>query len=93
MNKTQLIDQIAAKTGDKKAAAVAIEAFVDAVTAAVAAGEKVSINGFGSFERVTRAARNFYNPATGEHGTVPATHVPKFRVGSAFRAAAKSHHA
>jgi DNA-binding protein HU-beta len=89
MNRSQLVDAVAEKLPSKKIAAEALDAIVDAITTAVAAGEKVSINGFGSFERVTRAERSFYNPATGEHGTVPATFVPKFRVGAAFRAAAK----
>jgi DNA-binding protein HU-beta len=91
MNKAQLIDSVAERLPSKKIASEALEAFVDVITEAVAKGEKISINGFGSFERVTRAERSFYNPATGEHVHVPATNVPKFKVGAGFRAAVNGH--
>jgi DNA-binding protein HU-beta len=89
MNKTQLVDQVAAKTGDRNTAAAAVDAFVDVITTTVAAGEKVTIPGFGSWQRAQRPARDARNPATGETVHVPATNVPKFKVGAAFRAAVK----
>jgi DNA-binding protein HU-beta len=89
MRKSELIDQVAEKLGDKKTAAVAIDAFVDAITTAVASGEKVTLVGFGSWEPVTRPERQSRNPATGATITVPATRVPKFRAGAALKAAVK----
>ncbi|MDD6095352.1 MAG: HU family DNA-binding protein, partial [Clostridia bacterium] len=58
MNKTQLIDAVAAKTGlKKKDADAAVAAVLDAVAEALAAGEKVQLIGFGTFEVKERAAR------------------------------------
>ena len=65
MNKADLIEALAERLGDKKAATAAVEAVVDTVTRAVVKGEKVAIAGFGVFERVERAARTARNPATG----------------------------
>lgn len=90
MRKSELIDQVADKLGDKKTAAVAIDAFVDTITAAVASGEKVTLIGFGSWEPVTRPERQSRNPATGQRITVPATRVPKFKAGDTFKTAVKN---
>jgi DNA-binding protein HU-beta len=87
MRKSELIDVVGEKLGNKKVAAVAIDAFVDTITAAVANGEKVTLIGFGSWEPVTRPERQSRNPATGARITVPATRVPKFRAGAALKAA------
>ncbi len=67
MNKTQLIQKIA-ENGNmtKKDAEVALNAVVAAVADAVAAGEKVQISGFGSFDVKARDARTGRNPKTGE---------------------------
>jgi DNA-binding protein HU-beta len=92
MNKTQLIEKIGAEIGDKKAAAVAVDALVDAITTTVADGEKVTIPGFGSFSRALRPARDARNPSTGETVHVPATFVPRWKVGAGFRAAVRARH-
>jgi DNA-binding protein HU-beta len=90
MRKSELIDAVAKRTGSTKLVAeAAVNAFVDTIQTAVAKGEKVTLVGFGSFEPVNRPARDFHNPATGERGRVPATTVPKFKVGADFRAAVK----
>jgi DNA-binding protein HU-beta len=91
MHKTQLIDQLTTKLGDRKTASEALDAFVDVITTTVAAGEKVTIPGFGSWESVQRPARDARNPATGEAIHIPATNVPKFKVGASFRAAVNGH--
>lgn len=86
MNKRELTDAIADKLGDKKTAAAAVDAVLETIRAAVASGDKVAITGFGSFERVTRPARDARNPATGATVHVPATAVPKFKAGADFKA-------
>lgn len=86
MNKSELIDALAARLdGDKKGANAAIDAFVDVVFRAVAKGEKVSIAGFGVFEKRPRAARTARNPATGEPVKLKKTSVPAFRPGTQFK--------
>ena len=86
MNKTGLIEIVATRLGgDKKAAAIAVDAFTDTVTTAVASGEKVAIIGFGSWESVERPAKDARNPATGAVIHVPATRVPKFKAGTEFK--------
>lgn len=67
MNKTQLIQKIA-ENGNmtKKDAEVALKAVIDAISDAVASGEKVQVSGFGSFDVKTRDARMGRNPKTGE---------------------------
>lgn len=89
MNKTQLIEAVAAKLGSKKDAAEAVEAVFATISETVAAGEKVALLGFGSFEQVTRPARDARNPATGVVVRVPATAVPKFKAGATFKDAVK----
>ena len=91
MNKAELIDALAVKLdGSKKQAAEAVEAVFDSIQHAVATGEKVSITGFGVFEKADRAARTARNPRTGATVKVKATSVPKFRAGSEFKAVVAS---
>src|SRR5258708_23401694 len=86
MNKRDLIDAISGRMGDKKTAAEAVNAVLDAIQDTVARGDKVSITGFGVFEKQVRAARTARNPATGAAVKVPKTSVPKFRAGADFKA-------
>ena len=86
MNKRDLIDAISGKVGDKKTATEAVNAVLDTITATVARGDKVSITGFGVFEKSDRPARTARNPATGAQIRVPKTSVPKFRAGADFKA-------
>jgi len=86
MNKTQFVDAVAERIGDRKADGVAVDAVLETIRDTVAAGEKVALTGFGSFERVTRPARDARNPATGATIHVPATAVPKFKAGADFKA-------
>jgi len=88
MNKSELIDAIAAGADISKAAAGrALDATVAAVTAAVAKGDNVTLVGFGSFKAAKRAARTGKNPKTGAAIKIPATTVPKFSAGASFKAA------
>ncbi|MCC5649909.1 HU family DNA-binding protein [Nostoc sp. XA013] len=86
MNKGELVDAVAAKTNiTKKQADEVISAFLSVVTEAVANGEKVTLIGFGSFERRERSQREGRNPKTNETITIPATKVPAFSAGKQFR--------
>ena len=85
MNKTELIEVVSHKLGDRRAASEAVEAVVDAITRAVAKGEKVGITGFGVFEKVERAARTARNPTTGAAVKLKKTSIPKFRPGQGFK--------
>ena len=85
MNKSELIEAVTEKLGDRKAATAAVEGVFDVITRAVAKGEKVGISGFGVFERVDRAARTARNPATGATVKLKKTSVPKFRPGQSFK--------
>jgi len=83
MNKTQLIDAMAAEAGLSKAdAKKALEAFVNATTGALKSGDKVALVGFGSFSVNERSARTGRNPQTGATINIPAKKVVKFKAGS-----------
>jgi len=86
MNKQELIDAVAASTGDTKAATGAtIDAILDAVTRAVTSGDSVQLVGFGSFSTGQRAARVGRNPATGAEIQIAAAKTVKFTAGKAFK--------
>lgn len=86
MNKTELIAEIATKSGlSKKDAEKALTAVVDSITETVAKGDKVQLVGFGSFELKCRDARMGRNPKTKEAIEIPATRVPVFKAGKAFK--------
>jgi DNA-binding protein HU-beta len=87
MNKAELIESLADHyNGSKAEAAKALNAVVETITHKTAAGEKVSITGFGVFEKVARASRMVRNPRTGERKRAKATAVPRFRAGSDLKA-------
>ena len=86
MNKRDLIDAISGRMGDKKTATAAVNAVLETIQETVARGDKVSISGFGVFEKQVRPARTARNPATGAAVKVPKTSVPKFRAGADFKA-------
>lgn len=85
MNKAQLVEAIADKVGGRQQAAEAVDAVLDAVVRAVVGGDRVSVTGFGSFEKVDRPARYARNPQTGERVRVKKTSVPRFRAGQGFK--------
>jgi DNA-binding protein HU-beta len=86
VNRADLIDGIRDRLGvDKRTAENAVDAVLDTIQRAVAAGERVAITGFGVFEKVDRAARTGRNPRTGETVKVKKTSVPKFRPGTQFK--------
>lgn len=89
MNKTELIAQIAEKSGlSRKDAEKALTAAISSITEAVCNNEKVQLVGFGSFELKCREARIGRNPRTREPIEIPATRTPIFKAGKAFKDAA-----
>jgi DNA-binding protein HU-beta len=87
VNKAELIQALSAYyDGSKSEAAKALNAVVETITYKTAAGEKVSITGFGVFEKVPRSARMVRNPRTGERKRAKATAVPRFRAGTDLKA-------
>lgn len=90
MNKTELVAAVATKADlSKKDAEAAVKAVLDAVTEALADGEKVALVGFGTFEVKERAARTGKNPRTGEAIEIPASKVPSFKAGATLKNAVK----
>ena len=86
MNKSELVDQVAARSNlSKKDAAGAVDAILESIESALSQGEKVQIVGFGSFEVRERAARTGRNPQTGEEMEISARKVPIFRPGKALK--------
>jgi DNA-binding protein HU-beta len=86
MNKSELIDAIAANSGLNKAdAGRALDGFTAAITNALVAGETVSMVGFGTFSVKHRAARAGRNPRTGETIQIKASNNPSFKAGKALK--------
>lgn len=87
MNKLQLTDALAQKVEGmtKKEAAEAVNAILDVIAEALAAGDDVKITGFGSFEVKARAARTGRNPKTGETVAIPASKYVAFSAGSVLK--------
>jgi DNA-binding protein HU-beta len=85
VNKAELIEALAVRLGDRKAATTALGAVLTEVQAAVTKGDRVAITGFGVFEKRVRGARTARNPRTGEAVKVKKTSVPTFRAGASFK--------
>ncbi len=86
MNKGELVDQIAEKANvTKKEADAILSAAVESIMEAVAEGDKVTLVGFGTFERRDRQAREGRNPQTGQTISIPASKVPAFSAGKGFK--------
>lgn len=83
MNKSDLIDAMAADAGISKAAAkAALESFTGNVTATLKKGGKVALVGWGTFSVSKRAARTGRNPQTGAEIKISAKNVAKFKAGA-----------
>ena len=88
MNKAELITEVAEKTGmSKKDSERAVNATLDAIKDTVETGEKVQLVGFGVFDVKKRDARMGRNPKTKEEIKIPASRVPVFKAGKAFKEA------
>lgn len=90
MNKTELVDRIAAGSDLSKAAAKkALDATTEAIKAALVSGDKVQLVGFGTFSVNERPARQGINPATKQKINIPAKKVAKFKAGAELNDAIK----
>lgn len=86
MNKSELIEAIAASADIPKASAArALDAMVDTVTDSLKKGDSVSLVGFGTFHVKERAARTGRNPQTGQPIEIKAAKVPGFKAGKALK--------
>ncbi len=86
MNKNELIAAVAESANlTKKDAEAAVAATMEAITAALAAGERVQLIGFGTFEVKARAERTGRNPKTMEEIVIPASMNPTFKAGKALK--------
>lgn len=90
MNKTELIEAVASKTGlTKKDAGSALDAILETITEALSNGDSVAFIGFGTFSTSKRAARSGVNPSTGEKIQIAESTVAKFKVGAKLKEAVK----
>jgi len=86
MNKTDLINSIASKSGlNKKNSEAALNAFIASVEGALQKSDKVVLVGFGTFEVRKRAARKGRNPQTKKEITIPASNAPVFKAGKGLK--------
>jgi DNA-binding protein HU-beta len=90
MNKGDLVEKVAKDCDLSKAVAEkALNSILDTISGAMAAGDKVTLIGFGTFSVSNRAAREGRNPQTGKTMKIPARKVVKFKAGSKLADAAK----
>ena len=90
MNKTELVAAVAEKTAlSKKDSEKALNAVIDAIKETLAAGDKVQLVGFGTFEVRARGERKGRNPQTKEEITIAASKTPVFKAGNPFKDAVK----
>ncbi|MGH2828328.1 MAG: HU family DNA-binding protein [Actinomycetota bacterium] len=86
MNKGELVDAVAKGTGEsKRLVGDVLDEVITQVQRSVKKGEKVTLPGFGTFERRARSARTARNPQTGEPIKIKATKVPAFKAGAGFK--------
>lgn len=87
ITRSELISRLAARAGDisYKDAEVSVSLILDAITAALARGDRVEIRGFGSFASNYRPPRIGRNPKTGKQVQVPEKNVPHFKAGKELR--------
>lgn len=90
MNKNELVEQIAERSGlSKGQASEALGATISAIEDGLAAGQEIAITGFGKFSVAHRSAREGVNPATGERIQIAATKAPRFSAGAKLKDAVK----
>ncbi len=86
MNKQELVEEVSTETGLTKAASGrVVSGITDAITDALARGERVTLVGFGTFRVASRKARAGRNPQTGQTIQIPAKKVPRFKSGKNLR--------
>ncbi len=86
MNKSELINEVARKTGlSRREAEVGVQSMLDLVSKEIAKGGKVTLTGFGTFDVGKRKARAGVNPRTGDPIKIPASKMPRFKPSRAMR--------
>ena len=86
MNKTELIDIVAKRSGMTKIETESLLTLtLETIVEAVAKGDRVTLVGFGSFEARERKARYGRNPKSGEKIYIPSSRIPTFSVGNFFK--------
>ena len=90
MNKSELINEVARKTGlSRREAEVGVQTMLDLIAKDVAKGGTVTLTGFGTFDVGKRKARSGVNPRTGEAIKIPATKMPRFKPSRSLRNSVK----
>ncbi len=90
MNKSELIDAVASKSGlTKKDAGLALDGILSSITDSLAKGDNVQLIGFGTFSTSRREAREGRNPSTGASMKIAASTVAKFKTGAKLKEAVK----
>lgn len=86
MNKGELVDSVSQATGEsRRTVQNVLDTTIDTIQKAVKKDERVSLPGFGTFERRARSARTGRNPQTGEEIQIKASKVPAFKPGAGFK--------
>lgn len=92
MNKEELVQEVAKKTKyPQKQVADVISCALEAIEKSVSKGKKVTLVGFGTFERRKRASRTGRNPQTGASIQIPAKNIPAFSAGKKFKELVSAH--
>lgn len=90
MNKSELINEVARKTGlSRREAEVGVQTALDTVVGELSKSGKVTLTGFGTFDVGNRKARTGVNPRTGEPIKIAATKMPRFKPSRTLRASVK----
>ena len=89
LTKSEFVDSIARDFPSKKAAADAVDAFLDGIADTLAGGGEVNFTGFGKFSVAERGPRQGVNPRTGERITIAGGRVPKFSAGAGLKSRVK----
>ena len=86
MKKKELVAKVAAAAGtDEKTAGKVVAALLDTIAAELAAGEKVQLTGFGTFEVASRPERTGRNPFNNDEITIAASKAPRFKAGKSLK--------
>lgn len=86
MNKSELISQIASRSGlPQTSSRRALEALIETIGEALSSGDRVQLVGFGTFKVTERSAREGRNPKTGEPMQIPASKTPSFTAGAELK--------
>ncbi|MFA5926968.1 MAG: HU family DNA-binding protein [Patescibacteria group bacterium] len=90
MNKSELINEVARKTGlSRREAEVGIQTMLDAISSELSQNKKVTLTGFGTFDVGQRKARTGVNPRTGQPINIAATKMPRFKPSRSLRSTIK----